>query len=240
MAGGYYAALSGMQARLAALDRIASDIANASTSGYKAERGSTVEARRAAFDQTLQAAVDVASGRARMDLRAGAVAPTGRSLDVAIEGSGFFAVQTAGGERYTRNGHLLRRADGILATEGGDPVLGASGPITIGTGEVTIDPDGTVRSGGTMAGQLKIVEFDPGVWLARAGASPFKADGPAKAVEKPTLAPAALEQSNVSVVQRVAEMSEVSRNYETLLRGVTVLMNDVDKGAITELGRSSR
>ena len=48
---------------------------------------------------------------------------------------------------------------------------------------------------------------------------------------------ASLEQSNVSVVQRVAEMSEVSRNYETLLRGVSVLMNDVDKGAITELGR---
>jgi flagellar basal-body rod protein FlgF len=237
MAGGYYAALSGMQARMAALDRIASDIANASTSGYKAERASTVEARRAAFDQTLQAAVDVTAGDSRMDLSAGAVSPTGRSLDVAIEGKGFLAVQTPAGERYTRNGHLVRGADGVLSTEDGAPVLGLSGPITIGTGEVQIDPDGTVRSGGTIAGQLKVVEFGPNAALSREGASQFRADAAPTIVEKPSLAPASLEQSNVSVVQRVAEMSEVSRNYETLLRGVSVLMNDVDKGAITELGR---
>lgn len=238
MAGGYYAALSGMHARLASLDRIASDIANASTSGYKAERASTAEARRPSFGDSLQAAVDVATGRSRMDLRAGAVSTTGRPLDIAVEGSGFLAVETANGERYTRNGHLVRRADGVLTTDEGDPVLGASGRITVDAGAaVRIDPDGTVRNGNSIAGRLKVVDFAPTVSLARDGGSRFRADGPATEVERPAIAPGALEQSNVSVVQRVAEMSEVSRNFETLLRGVTVLMNDIDKGAITELGR---
>jgi flagellar basal-body rod protein FlgF len=238
MAGGYYAALSGMHARLAALDRIASDIANASTSGYKAERASTAEARRPSFGESLQAAVDVAAGGSRMDLRAGAISTTGRPLDVAIEGGGFLAVETANGERYTRNGHLVRRADGVLTTDEGDPVLGASGRITIdGNAAVRIDPDGTVRSGNTIAGRLKVVDVEPGVSLARDGGSRFRASASPIEIERPALVPGALEQSNVSVVQRVAEMSEVSRNFETLLRGVTVLMNDIDKGAITELGR---
>lgn len=238
MAGGYYAALSGMHARLATLDRIASDIANASTSGYKAERASTAEARRPSFDDSLQAAVDVVSGGTRMDLRAGAISTTGRPLDVAIEGDGFLAVETANGERYTRNGHLVRRADGALTTDEGDPVLGVAGRITVDAGAaIRIDPDGTVRSGNSIAGRLKIVDFEPTVSLARDGGTRFRADRPGTEVERASLVPGALEQSNVSVVQRVAEMSEVSRNFETLLRGVTVLMNDVDKGAITELGR---
>src|SRR5207248_4552809 len=81
MAGGYYTALSGMRTRMDALDRIATDIANASTAGYKTERATTVQADRPSFGATLQSAVDVANGESRMDLRPGALATTGRSLD---------------------------------------------------------------------------------------------------------------------------------------------------------------
>ena len=56
-------------------------------------------------------------------------------------------------------------------------------------------------------------------------------------MEKPTIVTGSLEQSNVSMAERVAELSDVARNFETLLRAVSVLMNDVDRGAITELGR---
>ena len=78
MAGGYYTALSGMRTRMDALDRLAADIANASTAGYKTERAGTTEADRPSFGATLQSAVDVANGEARTDLRPGALAPTGR------------------------------------------------------------------------------------------------------------------------------------------------------------------
>jgi flagellar basal body rod protein FlgG len=237
MAGGYYTALSGMRTRLEALDRLASDIANASTSGYKTERAGTVEANRPSFGVTLQSAVDVANGKARLDLRPGAIASTGRSMDVAIQGNGFFVVDTPDGPRYTRNGHMLRQADGLLTTEDGSAVLGTSGPIRLGNGPVDIDADGTVRAGGKASGTLKIVEFAPETILVREGGSRLRTQGDPHVVEHPSLASGSLEQSNASVVDRVAELTEVSRSFDTLLRAVSVLMNDVDKGAITELGR---
>ena len=115
MAGGYYTALSGMRTRQDALDRLASDIANTSTAGYKAERAGTVQADRPSFDTALQSAVDVTNGPARLNLHPGSLASTGRSLDLAIDGPGFFVVDSQTGPRYTRNGHMVRRADGVLA-----------------------------------------------------------------------------------------------------------------------------
>ena len=237
MAGGYYTALSGMRARMDALDRLASDIANASTTGYKTERAGTVQADRPSFGRALESAVDVANGLSKLDMRGGPITATGRSLDVAIDGHGFFVVQTERGDRYTRNGHLLRLADGVLATDEGDPVLGESGPIKIGTGEVTIDRDGTVRSGEGIAGKLKVVECEPDAGIERESGSRFIIQGTPKPAVNALVNSGTLEQSNVSIVERVAELSEVSRSFETLLRSVSVLMNDIDKGAITELGR---
>ena len=237
MAGGYYTALSGMRTRMDALDRLAADIANASTTGYKTERAGTTQADRPSFGAALESAVDVANNEAHLDFRPGPLATTGRSLDVAIQGTGFFAVETPNGTRYTRNGHLTRRADGVLTTDEGHTVLGSSGPIRVGPGDVAIDPDGTVRSAEVVAGTLKIVEFAPETRFERDLGTTFRADRDPKATEHPDVASGALEQSNVSVVDRVAELSEVSRSFETLLRSVSVLMNDVDRGAITELGR---
>ena len=71
MAGGYYAALSGMRTRLEMLDRLASDIANSGTAGYKSERAATLEATRRQFGAELQSAIDVVGGRAELDLRPG-------------------------------------------------------------------------------------------------------------------------------------------------------------------------
>jgi flagellar basal-body rod protein FlgF len=237
MPGGYYTALSGMQTRLDSLDRLASDIANAGTTGYKTVRAGTVQADRPSFGATLQSAVDVANGPARLDLRPGALASTGRSLDIAIEGSGFFVVDTSAGARYTRNGHLIRRTDGVLATDTGDPVEGTAGPIKVTADPVEIDPDGTVKSGGTVAGTLKVVRFEPSTQLFAEGGSRFRTDAQPQAVEHPVIRSGALEQSNVSMVERVAELTEVARSFDTLSRAVTVLMNDVDAKAIAELGR---
>ena len=237
MAGGYYTALSGMRTRMDALDRLASDIANAGTAGFKPERAGTVESRRPSFHAALEAAVDVANGRPQIDLRPGPLASTGRSLDIAIEGKGFLVVDTPRGVRYTRNGHLVRRADGVLAGEDGAAVQGQSGPIRLGSGEPTVDPDGTVRSGDAVVGRLRIVEFDAKAELFRDAGSTFRTDATARPVANPVVSSGSLEQSNVSIVDRVAELTDVSQGFQALLKAVSVLMNDVDRGAITELGR---
>jgi flagellar basal-body rod protein FlgF len=237
MAGGYYTALSGMRARMDALDRVASDIANASTPGYKTERRGTEQADRPSFDAMLKSAVDVVTGETRIDFRGGSLQPTGRSMDVAIEGEGFLAVETPRGTAYTRNGRLKRSREGLLATDEGDAVQGTSGPITIGQGEIAVDPDGTVREGNAVVGTLKVVQFAPGTAFDRDGGSRFRTAAVPEAVEKPRFTSGSLEQSNVQIVERVAELTEVSRNYQTLLRAVSTLLNDVDRGAINELGR---
>jgi len=130
MPGGAYSALSGMQARLADLDRLASDISNVGTSGYKSERAATVAAERPSFRAVLDSAVDVTTGGTRLDFRPGTIGTTGRDLDAAIEGAGFFVVNTPNGERYTRNGSFVRRSDGVLTTsERWECALNASGGL---------------------------------------------------------------------------------------------------------------
>ena len=128
-------------------------------------------------------------------------------------------------------------ADGVLATADGEAVMGQSGPITLGTGAVEVDPDGTVRHAGAAAGTLKIVEFAKGS-LTRETALRVRNDGASPTiVERPTIRAGALEQSNVSIVDRLAELTTASRTFEALQRALSVLMNDVDSRAITELGR---
>jgi len=239
MAGGYYVALSGMRVRLDALDRLAADIANVSTAGYKAERATTAESDRQDFGDALQTAIDVAGGSTRVDLRAGAIAPTGRDLDVAIDGPGMFVVETAAGRRYTRDGRLMRRPDGAVATPAGDALESdRGGPIIIGQGPVRIDADGTVRSNGAVAGRIQVVEFEKPEALVREGSFLFRSDNevPTPAAESAVRA-GALEQSNASLVDRIAELASVSRNFETMQRALSILSNDVDLRAITELGR---
>lgn len=238
MAGGIYVALSGMRTRSEQLDRLAADIANASTAGYKAERSGAAAVNRP-FAAVLDSAVDTAPLPGRIDFRAGVIAGTGRDLDVALDGRGFFTVDTPAGPRYTRNGHFEKRADGTLVTGDGMPVIGDKGPIKLGTGPVAILADGTVTAGGVAAGKLQVVDFDDYRGLGREDGGRFRASlgMTPKPVAQGFVRGGALEQANVSVVERMASLSEVSRGFEALQRGVTLMANDIDARAISELGR---
>jgi len=237
MAGGHYVALSGMRTRLDELDRLASDLANVGTAGYKAERTGHRNVPRPAFDSALESAIDSSLGERRLDARAGAIEPTGRALDVAIEGNGFLVVETAAGTRYTRNGHLSRAADGSLITADGAVVKGLDGPIAVGTGRLAIDSDGTVTSDGVSVGTLAVVEFANAGALVRESGALLRADAAPTPVASPTLRTGSLEQSNVSVVDKVAELTSVNRSFQALQKAVSVLMNDVDGRAIDTFGR---
>ena len=237
MPGGAYSALSGMQTRLEELDRIAGDLANIGTPGYKIGRASTQAAERDSFGAALDSAIDVVPGVARIDFRPGTIATTGRDLDVAIDGTGFFAIETETGERYTRSGNFTRRADGVLATTNGEAVLGDAGQIKLGTGEVRIESDGAVKTGGVVVGQLRIVEFDdPDNLIRESGARFMAVEGAAPhAAERARVIGGSLEQSNASVVDLMTRLTEVSRGFESMQRGVGTMQNELDGRAISEL-----
>jgi flagellar basal-body rod protein FlgF len=240
MAGGAYVALSGLRSRVEQLDRLAADIANVNTAGYKGERVTTTRVDRPDFGSLLQTAVDVAAAPGLLDMRNGSFTTTGRELDVALEGSGFFAIDTPGGTRYTRNGEFTRRADGTLTTSDGMAVQGDNGPIRLASdaGAISVEADGTVRAGDEVAGKLKVVDFDDYTTLTREDSGRLRAGIAARAASPNTMVRGGMiEQSNVSVVERMAQLTEVGRSFEALQRGVSLLMNDIDSRAITELGR---
>ena len=231
MAGGHYIALSGMRTRLDELDRLASDIANVGTAGYKAERAGTANAPRPVFDAAL------ADGHRRHDRRAPARRasrrdrahrPRPRRRD---RRTGFFVVDTPAGPRYTRNGHLTRQRRRDARRPATARVVHGDGRSrsSSATGKVDIDDDGTVSADGVVAGKLAVVDFaDPGVLVRESGALLRADNAAATAIEAPVVRTGALEQSNVSVVDRVAELTNVSRSFEALQKAVSVLMNDVD------------
>lgn len=240
MAGGAYVALSGLRTRMDQLDRLAADIANVNTAGYKGERVTTTKVDRPDFGTVLQTAVDVAAAPGVLDMRNGSLMTTNRELDVAIQGRGFFAINTPAGMRYTRNGTFTRRADGTLITDDGLEVQGTDGPIKLAAdaGPVSIENDGTIRNGDQVAGQLKIVDFDDYATLTREDSGRLRSSVAARDASPNTMVHGgALEQSNVSIVERMAQLTEVNRSFEALQRGVGLLMNDLDQRAITDLGR---
>src|SRR5580658_8950508 len=131
MDSGYYAAMTGLVARSQALDTAAANLANAPTPGYRAEREFFRSALLGpdALDSQLGRTVNNFGllGGDRLDMDQGALTATGNPLDLAIEGEGFFQVETSSGLRYTRDGGFHRSANGQLATKSGDAVLSAAG-----------------------------------------------------------------------------------------------------------------
>lgn len=241
MAGGAYTALSGLRTRMEQLDRLASDIANAKTAGYKAERVTTNVAPRPDFGRTLQSAIDVTPGPGRLDFRPGSMERTGRDLDLAIEGRGFFVIDTPGGPRYTRNGNFSKQADGTVVTADGMPVQGEDGPLRITTdGALNIDDNGTIRAGVQDVGRVRVVDFASYMRLEREDLGRFRAPDTEAVVAPPpgaTVRSGLLEASNVSVVDRMVAMTDIARNFEALQRGLSLLMNEIDGRVATELGR---
>lgn len=238
MPGSHYIALSGLRTRVDSLDRLAADLANIGTMGYKGERDTTAAAERPTFDRSLQSAIDTTQGGRRMDMSNGAFAPTGRPLDVALDGEGFFVVDTPNGQRYTRNGHFSLDSDRKLVTEDNLTVQGTDGPIIVGDGEIRVDGDGSIYAGQTKAGQLMVVKFGDAGALGRDQYSRLRSDGQiATPVENAKVRGGTLESSNVSVAERLAQLTTLSRGFEALQKSIAMLLNDVDGRAIDQLGR---
>jgi flagellar basal-body rod protein FlgF/flagellar basal-body rod protein FlgG len=198
--------------RTEALDTIANNLANVSTAGFRASHnvfGSVLATLgNSPLSALNQDANDfgVLSGT-QLDTTQGALVRTGNDLDLAMEGPGYFAVQTATGPVYTRGGNFRVSPQGQLITASGDPVLGDNGPITIVGTPVSISTDGTISANDAISGRLKLVEFAPAVEVHSAGGTYYTAPaGTAVPATNSQVRQGMLENSNVNPVTSVVEM----------------------------------
>lgn len=223
------------------MDVLANNIANINTTGFKAEQVLFEEyvmpvARDNDFptlDQPLSYVQDWATIH---DLAGGAIVQTGSELDVALNGEGFFAVQTPAGERWTKAGAFQLDNNGTLVDSSGNPVLGAGGPITFGPDEtgITIGADGAISSSAGARGQLRIVEFANPQALVREGANLFSGGTPTASTSTRVMQ-GHIERSNVSGVAEMAEMIRVTRAYESVA-SLAQKQDDMRRNAIQRLG----
>ncbi len=199
-------------------ERVANNLANAGTVGYKRDR---------AFTEALQERIDddgaPRSDRAATpfaDLAQGALEQTGNPLDLALDGEGFFVLtdEASGSARYTRSGRFVLSADGTLRTPQGLAVAGEAGPIQVPRNATAIEVDrtGALRADGQEVGRLRVVTFADAGQLRRLDGAAFEAGAiePEEA-PAPTVLQGYVEESNVEPVREMTDMIAQFRLFES-------------------------
>ena len=244
MDSGYYAAMTGLLARTQALDTAAANLANAQTPGYRAEREyfrSVLLGTDALNSQLGRTVNDFGLlGGDRLSLAQGALQQTGNPLDLAIEGQGFFAVRTAQGVRYTRDGSFHRSQSGMLVTQAGEPVLSANGqPIPVPPGEVSVGADGVLSVAGGAVATVGVFSFPASAQLVPEGANRYVApSGIAAAVSKDAeIHQGAIESANQDAVQGTLDLIMMQRQAEMMQKALTVFHTEFNKFATEDLPR---
>ncbi len=248
---GFYDLTSAMLTQTRNLDVVGNNMSNTATTGYKTDRYADTT-----FDEVMRSRIGnkikdpqplgtttsyaTALDEVYTDHSQGALQLTGLPLDFAIEGQGYFAVQTQDGRVYTRNGSFMLDDQGFLALPGQGRVLGTNGqPIYLGTDQLAVTSDGMISSSATGAvlGQLGVFAFaDPSAQLQKTGDGMFTANAQPQLAAGVTIHHGMVERANVDLVQQMVEMitcqralqsaSQLSQMYDQLMNQTT-----------TELGR---
>ncbi len=244
MDSGYYAAMTGLVARTQALDTAAANLANAQTPGYRAEREyfRSVLLGPDARDSQLGQVVNNYGllGGDRLSMAQGALEQTGNPLDLAIEGEGFFQVQTANGLRFTRDGSFHRSQSGTLVTSAGEPVLSAAGKvIPVPPGEVSVGSDGVLSVAGGAVAIVGVFSFPAGTELTPEGANRYVAPaGVAGALSKnAAVHQGSLESANQDAIQGSLDLLMMQRQAEMMQKALTVFHTEFNKIATEDLPR---
>jgi flagellar basal-body rod protein FlgF len=238
-----YVGLSRQMVLRREMDIVANNIANADTSGFKVESLMTKEQPGPpAF--TLQGPKPVkfvsANGVAR-DFGQGGLHRTDAPLDLGIEGQGFFKINTADGERYTRDGRFRTDDLGRLTTQAGQTVADEGGgefSLDLQKGQFTIATDGTVSQGSERVGKIGVYKFDTLSVLEKKGDNLLANTSntqPAPAIDA-KLRQGMLEESNVKPILEITRMIEVSRAYEQVTRMMDS-QAELSRSTITRMGR---
>lgn len=244
MIKGIYTAASGMLAESIRTDATANNLANVSTAGYKKD----VAVNKAFASMLIKRINDgpeqpvgqLGTG-AQVDEIAPAFTPgmmrqTGNQLDLAIDGKGYFAVETAAGIRYTRAGEFTRNSLGELTTADGQAVLGENGRIVINGSSVAVGEDGIVSVDGNQIGRLRLSEFNDEQKLVKEGSVLFRDDGAGMRQASGIVRQGVLEMSNVNAVSEMINLISGYRAYEVNSKAVQAHDQLLDK-AVNEVGK---
>lgn len=243
---GVYTAASSMITLQEKMNLISNNLANVSTSGYKKDEGI-----KESFPELLISRLEKGE-RARelgslgtgvqlqetyTDFSQGNLLYTGNKLDLAIEGDGFFVIQTPNGLRYTRNGNFTLNNQGQIVTNQGYPVMGEEGPLqTIPGRGIAITANGQLSFDGLQGGRILIVDFPGPALLNKIGenlySSDFEPEIPATAY---SIRQGFLENSNVNVIQEMVKMIQVSRHYDINQRVISTYDVTMEK-AVNNVG----
>jgi flagellar basal-body rod protein FlgF len=232
------------------MDVVANNVANINTTGFKADRSLFEEYLRSPAHEDNFAYADrrvsFVHDRATFhDFAAGPSEHTKNPLDVAIDGKGFLVVQTAAGERYTRDGGLQINNQGQLVTASGDPVLGTSGPIVFQPTDkaINIAADGNITvleginsSTDSVRGKLRLVSFADAQKLVKEGGNLYSA-GQGVAPQPDTTSQVRqgfIEKSNVNSVHEMSRMIEITRTY-TQISAMLQQQHDLHRTAVEKL-----
>jgi flagellar basal-body rod protein FlgF len=243
MDSGFYSAFTGFSTRLDALEVVANNLANANTTGYKAQV-SFYRAMPAWLQESLTTPLNQVVNRfgvlggARLDLSPSNLERTENPTDVALQSTGFFNVQTKNGVRYTRDGSFQLNAKRQLVTANGDLVLGEQGPLQIPSGEITISEDGTISVDGGVVAKLKVTEFGSATDLKPEGNTYFAAQGAAgKNSADPRVVQGSLETSNANPVKATVSLIELQRTAQMMEKALSIFHNEFNKTAAQDLPR---
>lgn len=220
MSNAIYATLARQHGLMQEMQVVSNNLANSSTTGYKTDRAIFAEFLVGSDSGNTSLSMGSLAGHA-FEMEQGGLKATGGQFDVAVQGNGFFSIETPQGPRLTRAGHFQLSADGTLVDMIGNSVLGVGGgPIQIPpeATQVTISADGTISTDGELIEQIGVVL--PDGELMRDSNTYFSAPAGYGNATDFSVVQGALEQSNVSPVLEVARMIEVQRAYEA---GQTIL-----------------
>ncbi len=216
-----YVLLSRMSAMLRATDVLATNMANADTPAFRANRpvfATQLQRQRDVHTpvggQSVAYALDRATWR---DGAAGPISTTGNPLDVAINGPGFFAVETPRGERFTRAGRFTLGGDGRLLDLEGNAVLDSNGrPVTFAPNDSRIEilGDGTIRTENGQLGKLRVVRFADEQAMQAEGNRLYTTEQQPETVARPNLVQGSLEGSNVNSVLEMTRLTSDVRTFQ--------------------------
>ena len=229
------AILGSMHTDLARMDRVAMNMANAQSTGYK---------REVLIASPFGAQVEAGARAVHIDERPGTLKTTSQALDFALAGPGWFEVATPEGTAYTRQGNFRLDAAGRLVTQQGYPVMGLGGEIHLLSGTPVVDGAGRVfENAGATRGtappvaQLKVVQFEGGAQIQRAGEGMVQVRGtPRLAADASLLVKQGfLENSNVNHMSEMVRLLETVRHLETMQK-VALGYDEMQASAIRKLG----
>ncbi|MBI2265178.1 MAG: flagellar basal-body rod protein FlgF [Armatimonadetes bacterium] len=256
MVRGLYTAASGMMVQMIRTDTIANNLANVRTSGFKRElsmfraiptqniirindKETTGPPPATAFDPrpfigTMGTGVRFEENFT--DFQQGTLETTGNPTDLALQGDGFFVLQTPRGLRYTRDGHFRLGSDRSLVSSEGYPVLGLNGPIVLGEGQLAVTTDGQLTQDGQPIATLRIAGFPDKKSLRKEGHNLFVAGAPEQAAA-PAVHQGAVEGANVDMIHSMVSLIEAFRAYEINQRVVTA-EDEMTGRAVNDVGRN--